>query len=122
MRNLNYGGIRKLNPLFDASGVKDALGRAALDIDDSLPQAHPILPRFRKFCAARPSVSFALVVHPVRNWTLGRSGICVWQGGGRRRADARQGRQRSQAQIQPGIKSDSLPDVPLELVFLGVAS
>ena len=54
-----------------------------------------------------------LVVHPVRKRTRGRSGIFAWQGGGRRRADARQGRQRNHAEIPPGIWFVFWPDVPL---------
>ena len=56
-----------------------------------------------------------LVVHPVRKRTRGRSGIFAWQGGGRRRADARQGRQRNHAEIPPGIWFVFWPDVPLDL-------
>ena len=48
-------------------------------------------------------LTLALVVHPVRKRTRGWSGIFAWQGGGRRRADARQGRQRNHAEIPPGI-------------------
>ena len=56
---------------------------------------------------------FQLVVHPVRKRTRGRSGIFAWQGGGRRRADARQGRQRNHAEIPPEIWFVFWPDVPL---------
>ena len=55
----------------------------------------------------------SLVVHPVRKRTRGRSGIFAWQGGGRRRADARQGRQRNHAEIPPEIWFVFWPDVPL---------
>ena len=66
----------------------------------------------------------SLVVHPVRKRTRGRSGIFAWQGGGRRRADARQGRQRNHAEIPPGIWFVFWPDVPLELswTFMQVES
>ena len=53
------------------------------------------------------------MVHPVRSRTRGRSGIFAWQGGGRRRADTRQGRQRNHAEIPPGIWPVFWPDVPL---------
>ena len=58
-----------------------------------------------------------LLVHPVRKRTRGRSGIFAWQGGGRRRADARQGRQRNHAEIPPGIWFVFWPDVPLGLFY-----
>ena len=58
-------------------------------------------------------ISEKLVVHPVRNWNVSWSQICVRQGGGRRWAVAHQGGQRHQTQIWLGIKSDSLPDAPL---------
>mgnify|MGYP006875947239 CR=1 FL=1 len=48
------------------------------------------------------------VVHPVRNWSW--SGTFAGQGSGRRRADARQGRQRSHAEIPPEDGVDFWPD------------
>jgi len=44
-----------------------------------------------------------LVVYPARKWARGRSRILAGQGGGRRRAVARQGQQRCHAEISPGI-------------------
>jgi len=44
------------------------------------------------------------------NWILAGSRICSCQGGGRRRAGARQGRQREQGQIMPQMESDFSPN------------
>ena len=61
-------------------------------------------------------------MHPVRNRTRGRSGIFAWQGGGRRRADARQGRQRNHAEIPPGIWSVFWPDVLLATIIARITN